>query len=169
MASSLLSKSSECWGEHGFTNHPFRNWDKNWQVGRAMVSGVKITLKCEARRGGRVSESERWTLRVSLCTAFTWEIKLVGLFWSKVNTFVISKMKIFDFNLNTEWPEVLPNKDGKGLYCVGPRELWGSFWANLIQLKWLKMRGKKAVQGSEPGWNSKSGFDLPHKTRDCFL
>lgn len=41
-----------------------------------------------------------------------------GVFWRKVNTFVIFKMKIFDFNLNTEWPEVLPNKDRKGLYCV---------------------------------------------------
>lgn len=44
----LLSKSSKCWGEHGFTNHPFRNQDRNWRLRRAVVSGEKITLKGEA-------------------------------------------------------------------------------------------------------------------------
>lgn len=108
LASSLLSKSSECWGEHGFTNHPFRNRDRNWQVGRAVVSGVKITLKCGAQR-----EAE-W---VSL-----WMVKAMGVtvyyvhmgnqttvFWRWVNTFVLWKMKIFDVNLNSEWPQVLPH------------------------------------------------------------
>lgn len=107
LASSLLSKSSECWGEHGFTNHPFRNRDRNWQVGRAVVSGVKITLKC-----GTQWEAE-W---VSL-----WMVKALGVtvyyvhmgnqtsvFWRRVNTFVLWKMKIFCVNLNSERLQVLP-------------------------------------------------------------
>lgn len=30
------------------TNHPFSNQDRNWQLCRAVVSGEKITLKCNA-------------------------------------------------------------------------------------------------------------------------
>lgn len=96
LASRLLSKSSECWGEHGFTNHPFRSRDRNWQVGRAAVSGVKITLKCGAQR-----EAEWVSLWMVKATGVTVYYVHVGnqtsVFWRWVNTFCPSvKRKIFD-------------------------------------------------------------------------
>lgn len=108
LASSLLSKSSECWGEHGFTNHPFRNRDRNWQVGRAVVSGVKITLKCGAQ--WEAEWVSLWMVKAMGVTVYYVHMgNQTSVFWRWVNTFVLRKMKIFDVNLNSEWPQVLPH------------------------------------------------------------
>lgn len=109
---SLLSKSSECWGEHGFTNHPFKNPDRNWQVGRAMVSGVKITLKC-----GEAGWVSIWMAKAMGVTVYYVHMgNQTSVFWRWVNTFVLWKMKIFDVNLNSELPQVLPYKKKSGVH-----------------------------------------------------
>lgn len=88
LASSLPSKSSECSGEHGFTNHPFRNQDRNWQVGRAVMSGVKITLKCGAQ-----SEAEwvsLWMVKAMGVSVYCVHMgNQISVFWRWVNTFVL--------------------------------------------------------------------------------
>lgn len=107
LASSLPSKSSECWGEHGFTNHPFRNRDRNWQVGRAVVSGVKITLKRGAQWAAEWASL--WMVNAMGVTVHYIHVgNQTSVFWRRVNTFVLWKMKIFDVDLNSDWPQVSP-------------------------------------------------------------